>query len=130
MNVFENFTFKIQPLVTALNDFIKKTRMQYMISSPVMPTVSWAEIWEFFKSQRDIIDAVTITKIIVFDIICCVYYYSAANFKLPILQLSNMAARGGVKRSSKSKVKPNLGCRSNIAIINSYISVFVWSWYS
>ena len=31
--------------------------------------VSWAEIWEFSKLQRDIIDAVTISKIIVFEII-------------------------------------------------------------
>ena len=32
-------------------------------------SVSWVEIWEFWKSQRDIIDAITITKMIVFDII-------------------------------------------------------------
>ena len=36
--------------------------------------VSWAEIWEFSKSQRDIIDAVTISKIIVFEIICNIAY--------------------------------------------------------
>ena len=32
-------------------------------------SVAWEEIWEFSKSQRDIIDAVTISKIIVFEII-------------------------------------------------------------
>ena len=36
--------------------------------------MSWAEIWEFSKSQRDIIDAITISKIIVFEIICNVAY--------------------------------------------------------
>ena len=30
-------------------------------------SVSWAEIWELSKLQRDIIDAVIITKIIVFE---------------------------------------------------------------
>ena len=47
-----------------------RTRMWNMISSPTTPTVSWAEIWEFSKSRRDIIDAVTISKIIVPEIIC------------------------------------------------------------
>ena len=42
------------------------------------------------KLQRDIIDAVIITKIIVFDIICYADYQPAAKFKLPNLQLSNM----------------------------------------
>ena len=32
-------------------------------------SASWAEIWEFSKSQHGIIDAVTISKIIVFEII-------------------------------------------------------------
>ena len=36
--------------------------------------VSWAEIWELSKSQRDIIDVATISKIIVFEIICNVAY--------------------------------------------------------
>ena len=53
-------------------------------------TVSWAEIWEcsleWLKSQHDIIDAVTIAKIIVFDIICYVAWYSAAKFTF---QLNN-----------------------------------------
>ena len=30
-------------------------------------SVSWAEIWEFSKSQRDISNASTISKIIVID---------------------------------------------------------------
>ena len=47
---------------------------------------------------------------------CCVYYYSAAKCKLPILQPSNMAAKCGVRRSWTPKVKPNLGWRSNITI--------------
>ena len=37
-------------------------------------SVSWAEIWEFSKSQRDIIDAVTILISIVFEMICNVAY--------------------------------------------------------
>ena len=37
--------------------------------------VSWAEIWEFSKSQRDIIDAVAISKIIVSEIICNIAYW-------------------------------------------------------
>ena len=53
----------------------------------------WTEIWEFSKSQRDIIDTVIIT-INVFDIICYVDYYSAAKFKLRILQPSNMVVSG------------------------------------
>ena len=56
-------------------------------------SMSWAEILEFSKSQRDIVDAVIISKRIVFDIICYVAYYSAAKFKLPIQQPSNMAAK-------------------------------------
>ena len=50
-----------------------------MISSN---SVSWTEIWEFLKSQRDIMNAVTISKIIVFEIIWYVAYYSAAKFTL------------------------------------------------
>ena len=41
-----------------------------------------------------------------------------------------MAAKYWVMRSWKPKVKLNLGCRSNIAGITSYISIFVWSRYS
>ena len=37
-------------------------------------SVFWAEIWELSKSQRDIIDAVSISKIIVFEIICNIAY--------------------------------------------------------
>ena len=37
-------------------------------------SVSWAEIWEFWKPQRDIIDAVIISKLIVFEIISNVAY--------------------------------------------------------
>ena len=51
-------------------------------------SVSWAEIWEFSKSQRDIIDTVIISTTI-----CYVAYYSAAKFTLPIEQLSNMGAK-------------------------------------
>ena len=85
--------------------------------------VSWAEIWEFSKSQRDIIDAINISNIIVFDIICNVAKYYAAKFSLPIEQASNMAANCGFRWSCKLKVKPNLGCCSNIAITISYILV-------
>ena len=34
--------------------------MRNMVSSPATPSVSRAEIFKFLKSQRDIIDAVTI----------------------------------------------------------------------
>ena len=61
-------------------------------------------------------------------IICYVAYYSAATFKLPISKPSNMAAKCGIRRSWKLKLKPNLGFRSNIAITISYISVFVFIW--
>ena len=76
-------------------------------------SVSWAKIWEFSKSQRDIIDAVTISKIIVFEIIWYVAYHSAAKFTFPIEQPSNMAAKCGIGRSWKLKLKPNLGCCCN-----------------
>ena len=60
-------------------------------------SVPWAEIWEFSKSQPGIIDAVFITKIIVLNIICYVDYYSAAKFKLSILQPSNMTTECSVR---------------------------------
>ena len=82
-------------------------------------SVSWAEIW-----QRDIFDAITISKIIVFEIVCNFAYYSATKFIFPIEQPSNKATECGIRRSWKLKVKPNLGCCSNIAITISYISVF------
>ena len=55
--------------------------------------VSWAEICECSKSQHDITDAVTIAKIIVFEMICYVAWYSAAKFIFPIEQPSNKAAK-------------------------------------
>ena len=48
-------------------------------------------------------------------------FYSAAKFALPIVQPSNNAAKCGIRRSWKLKVKPNPGCCSNIAISISYI---------
>ena len=83
---------------------------------------------KFSKSQRDIIDAVTISKIIVFEIICNVAYYSATKITFPIAQPSNKATKCGIGGFWKLKVKPNLSCCSNIAITISYISVFVSSW--
>ena len=83
---------------------------------------------KFSKSQRDIIDAVTISKITVFEIICNVAYYSAAKITFPIAQPSNKATKCGIRGFWKLKVKPNLGCCSNIAITISYISAFVSSW--
>ena len=101
-----------------------------MISSGAMQAVGFKlKIWEFSKSQHDIIDGVIITKIIVVDIICYVGYDCVAKCILSILQPSNMAANCGLMRSCKPKVKPNLGCRSTIAITLSYISVFISSWY-
>ena len=75
-------------------------------------------------SQREIINAVIISKIIVFEIICYIAYYAAAKFTLSIEQPFNMVAKSGIRQSWKLKVKPNLGCCSNIAITISYISVF------
>ena len=60
--------------------------MEHDIITRDANSVSWAEIGEFSKSQRDIIDVVTISKIIVFEVICYVVYYSAAKFTLPIEQ--------------------------------------------
>ena len=48
---------------------------------------------KFSKSQRDIIDAVTVSKIIVFGIICNVAYYCVAKFTFLIEQLSNKATK-------------------------------------
>ena len=110
-----------------------KTIMWNMISSHATPTVCfWAEIWEFSKSQSDIIDSFTILKITVFEMICYVAYYSAAKFTLPIEQPPNKAVKCSIRRFWKLNVKANLGCCSNIhvAITNSCISVFVSSWYS
>ena len=95
--------------------------MEHDIITRDANNVSWAEIWECSKSQCDIIDAVTISKIIVFEIICSVVYYSVAKFTFPIEQPSKC----GIRRSWKLKVKPNLGYCSNIAITISYISVFI-----
>ena len=67
--------------------------MEHDIITRDANTVSWTEIWECSKSQHDIIDIVTIAKIIVFDIICYVALYSAAKFAFPIEQPSNKAAK-------------------------------------
>ena len=82
--------------------------------TPDANSVSWAELWEL--TQHDIIGAATIKNIIVFDIICYVVYYSADKFTLPIEQPSNMTTKCGIRWSWEMKVKPNLGCCSNIAI--------------
>ena len=56
-----------------------------MISLGAMQAVGFKlKIWEFTKSQHDIIDGVIITKIIVVDIICYVDYYCVAKCILPI----------------------------------------------
>ena len=70
-------------------------------------------------------------KTIVFGMICYVVDHYATKVKLPILQQSNMACsiECGVRRSREQKVKPNLGCRSNIAITVFYVPVFVSSKY-
>ena len=62
-----------------------------MISSPATPTVCLEQQSE--KFQYDIIDAVTISKLIVFDKICNVAYHSAAKFTFPIKQPSNKATK-------------------------------------
>ena len=67
--------------------------MEHDIITRDANSVSWAKIWECSKSQRDIIDAVTIGKIIVFEIICYAAWYSAAEFTFSIEQPSNKAAK-------------------------------------
>ena len=62
-------------------------------------SVSWAEIWEFSKSQRGIINDFTISKLIEFEIICYVAYYCAASFTLPFERPSSKAAKFGIMRS-------------------------------
>ena len=81
------------------------TRMWHMTSSPVI-----------------------ISKIIVFDIIRYVVFYSAAKFQRPIQQPSNMTAKCDIRRYWKLKVKPNPGIHGNIALTIFYPSVFVSSW--
>ena len=103
------------------------TRMWNVISSPRRLQCVLSRNLQNFKSQRDIIDAVTISKTIVFEMICNVVYYSGAKFIFPTDQPSNKATKSGIRRSWKLKVKPNHCCCSNIAISISYISVFVSS---
>ena len=67
--------------------------MEHDIITRDANNVSWAEIWECSKSQRDIIDAVTIAKRVIFEIIRYVAWYSAAKFTFPIEQPSNKAAK-------------------------------------
>ena len=55
------------------------------------------------RTQRDIIDAVTTSKIIVFEMICNIAYYSAAKFTFPIEQPSIKATTCGIRRSWKLK---------------------------
>ena len=81
--------------------------MEHDIITRDANSVSWTELWEFSKSQRDIIDAVTISEIIVFEIICYVAYYSAALHILPIEQPSNKAAKCGTRRSFHISLKVN-----------------------
>ena len=67
--------------------------MEHDIITRDANNVSWAEIWECSKSQPNIIDAVAIAKIIVFEIVCYVTWYSAAKFTFPIEQPPNKAAK-------------------------------------
>ena len=68
-----------------------KLECEHDIITHDAPSVSWVEIWEFSKSQRDIFNAITISKIIVFEIIYNFAYYSAAKFTFPIEQPPNEA---------------------------------------
>ena len=85
------------------------------ISSPAMPTCVLDRnlrifvTWHYPCSYN--------LKIIVFDIIWYAVYYSAAKFKLPTLQPSNMATKCGIRWSWKLKVKPIIGCRNTIVIL-------------
>ena len=76
-----------------------KLELEHDIITCDANSVSWAEFCEFSKSQRDIIDAVTISKIIVFEIISYVAYYYATKFTLPFEQPSNKAAKCSIRRS-------------------------------
>ena len=104
------------------------TRMWNMISSPATPkacTVCLEQKSENFQSQRDIIDAMTIKKIIVFEVICNVAYYSAAKFTFPIEQTSNKATKCCIRLSWKLKVKPNL----DNATVDRVMVVSLWCWH-
>ena len=99
--------------------------MEHDIINRDTNSVSCAENWKV--SQREIFDAINISKIIVFDIIRYVACYSVAKFTLPIEQPSNMVAKCDIRGSLKLKVKPNLSYCSNIAMIISYAPSFVSS---
>ena len=58
--------------------------MWNIMSSPATPTVRLGQKSENSKSQRDIIDADTISKIHVFEMICNFAYQTAAKFTFPI----------------------------------------------
>ena len=103
------------------------TRMWNMISSPATRTVCLEQ--KSGKSQSRNVTLLTPSpskKKIVFEMICYVAYYSAIKFTFPIEQPPNKAAKCGSMRPWKLKLKPTLGCCSNIAITISYISVFVF----
>ena len=103
-------------------------RMWNIISSPATPTVCLEQKSEHFQSRNVALSMPSPSKrIIAFEIICNVAYYSAAKFSFPIEQPSDNATKYGIRRSWKVKVKPNLGCCNSIAITISYISVFVSS---
>ena len=56
-------------------------------------SVSWAEIWEFSKSQRDIIDAVIISKIVVFEIICNIALLVPMSPSKPVMLTFDLQSR-------------------------------------
>ena len=105
------------------------TRMWNMISSPATPTVCLDQKSSNLQSRNVTLSMSSPSqKIIVFEMICNVAYYSGAKFTFPIEQPSNKATKCGIMRSWKLKAKPNHGCCNKIAITISYISDFVSSW--
>ena len=85
-----------------------ETRMWNMISSPATPTVCQifkVATWHY-RCRHHLKN----------NCICNVAYYSAAKITFPIAQSSNKATKCGIRGYWKLKVKPNLGCCSNIAI--------------
>ena len=80
-------------MTVSSNKFSKYKNVEHDIITRYANNVSWAEIWECSKSQHDIIDAITIAKVIVFEIIHYVAWYSAAKFTFPIEQPSHKATK-------------------------------------
>ena len=79
-----------------------------MISSPATPTACLEQKFENFQSRNVTLSTPSPNKkIIVFQIIHCVAYYSAAKFTFPIGQPFNKAAKGAKAESETESRLPN-----------------------